>query len=119
MRRPDERTAGVVTVLVPRPGTPAGNRIDVGSGIVTADATSDRVLVYYEGNRYGAMNLRTFEERVFHATARLVERYPTVAFGQYARADFDVVGTFAYSADWKERRLEIADAARVQAWTEA
>lgn len=122
VRDGDDRTGRVLrvlSVLVPRPGTPAGGRIDPGSGVVTADATTERVQVYYEGNRYGAENLRTFEARVFHAAGRLASRYPTVACGVYDRADFAVVGTCTFSADWRLRDLVVTDAPRLAEWMTA
>jgi len=115
----------MVMVLVPKPGTRASRNIDPGSGVVTlaaywrSAADTDRVLVYYEGNRYGAVNLTTFEERVLQAAGRLDKRYPTIAKGAWPAIEFDVVGTFSFSEDWRAHRLDVTDAALVARWCAA
>lgn len=66
--------------------------VDKGSGIVGrpapnggaygAESHADdngRVLVDFEGNRYGAANIVTYADRVYHAYGRMVDDYPTVA----------------------------------------
>jgi len=114
-----------LTVLVPKPGTAASARIDPGSGIVTLPAhwdkraDTDPVLVYFEGNRYGAENMTTFEARVLQAAGRLDKHYPTIAFGAWPRSEFEVVGTFWFSEDWRTHRLELTDAAAVARWCAA
>lgn len=110
----------MLLVLWPKPGTRAAGVIDPGSGVVT-DPTFDRLpdlvseddpfagvtaafdgrikpylLVYYEGNRYDAENLRLYEQRVLCAAGRCVERYPTMARGVFPREDFEVIGTVTY-----------------------
>lgn len=105
-------------VLVPKPGTPAGLTIDHGSGVV-CDPESDakgRVQVYFEGNRFGA-DMRTFGERVLHAAGRLDKNYPTIARGVFDKTDFDQVGTFSYSEDWKQTAIDITDRTAVDRWT--
>lgn len=102
----------MIVVVVPRRGTEPALVIDAGSGVVCADFLGERVLVYFEGNRYGASNLQTFEERVRCAAGRLVQHYPTVARGQFARADFTPVGLLSEAFG-----LTITDAAAVAAWT--
>jgi hypothetical protein len=37
------------------------------------------IVVYYEGNLYGAVNMVTFADRAMHAYYRLRDHYPTVA----------------------------------------
>jgi hypothetical protein len=117
-----------LVVLVPKPGTYPAATIDRGSGIVTdpeavwfrgtpaVDPTTVRWEVYYEGNRYGAENMKLFEERVKHAAGRLSVKYPTVARGLYPPDQFDVVGTYEFSPDWRESRLEVTDEATLTAW---
>jgi hypothetical protein len=66
-----------LAVYVPDPDAPADAartvaHIDRGSGIVgkrivEADPAESPLLVYYEGNRYGAENMRLYAERVYHA----------------------------------------------------
>jgi hypothetical protein len=78
-----------LAVYVPDPDAPAEAartvaHIDKGSGIVgkrivDADPAESPLLVYYEGNRYGAENMRRYAERVYHAASRMEEDYPTVA----------------------------------------
>jgi hypothetical protein len=62
------------------------------SGIVARRLSHGKVEVYFEGNRYGAANLTTFEERVLCAAGRLTARYPTVAKAWCDLGDIEVVG---------------------------
>ena len=111
-----------LVVLVPRPHTNAAAAIDRGSGIVAnahaaewaAEAFFD---VYYEGNRYGAVNLTRFEDKVECAAGRLSTRYPTIARGTFPREEFRVVGYFSYDAAEGEHQLRIVDEATLRAWT--
>jgi hypothetical protein len=57
-----------------------------GSGVVGTPQEEGRVLVDYEGNRYGAVNMVTLADRVRQAWGRHARRYPTVA-RQLVRAD--------------------------------
>lgn len=74
-----------LAVYVPTEGAPdtlglAVKHIDRGSGIVGEDPhQGERLLVYYEGNRFGAQNIVTFADRCYFAASRLIETYPTVA----------------------------------------
>lgn len=125
-------TRTTLTVLVPVLGTIPAGIIDSGSGIVSdmrlfyeqqdrssrGDWPQPTIEVYYEGNRYGMSNIRTFEDRVFQAAGRLVQRYPTIARGVYPRAWFTPVGTFAFNADWSDRRLDITDHATLDLWVQ-
>jgi len=97
-------------VLVPKPETTAARMIDPGSAIVrTVDEedSAERVTVYFEGNRFGAANLKRFEDRVIAAAGRLEAQYPTVARGSFPRGDFEIVGIFLYSPDWTFKKLEL------------
>lgn len=102
--------------------------IDRGSGIVgTVEAwpvhQGDHVLIDYEGNRYGAVNLRTFADRVARAWDRQSVRYPTVArmvvhkqalveVGEYDQAEGVVrVTNAAALADWLD--VEVIDPAEL------
>lgn len=61
-------------------GTPAEQLIARGSAVVgRGDVSEGRTLVYYEGNLYGAQNMRVFADRVTHAAGRMREAYPTIA----------------------------------------
>ncbi len=71
-----------IGVYIPRqPPTPSLRHLKRGTAIVSDSTHLSGVLmeVYYEGNAYGAENLRSFEERALHATGRLVQRSPTTA----------------------------------------
>lgn len=104
-------------VLVPKLDTRPAHAILPKSGIVAA-TLDDQVDVYFEGNRYGAANIVTFEDKVLHAAGRLDAKYPTVARGRYALDDFVVVGLFSYSADWKQTELEVFESGKdaLEAW---
>jgi hypothetical protein len=104
-------------VLVPKPGTRPEAVILPGSGIVAASVEHDQVKVYYEGNKYGAEAMQDYAKRVLHAAGRLDKHYPTIAFGVWATADFDVVGTFTFDADWRTHELTISNQALVDQWT--
>lgn len=119
-------------VLIPLPGSVVRHWIDRGSGVVALaqdvhDAIANRhrveappdatITVYFEGNRYDAVNLRTFEERLNCAAGRLVTKYPTVATAQYRRSEFEVVGRFWMSADYKTHGFVAYDQPAIDAWT--
>jgi hypothetical protein len=53
-----------------------------------------QVVVYYEGNLYGAVNLGRYAERVRHAYWRMVENYPTVAMSVVPGEELAQVGWF-------------------------
>lgn len=52
-------------------------RIDGRSPKMVAPDTT--LVIDYEGNRYGAVNMRTYADRATHAAGRQKEHYPTVA----------------------------------------
>jgi hypothetical protein len=111
-------------VLVPKPGSMAEKIIDRGSGIVTRPLPEGRFpkedgaqrMVYFEGNRYGAENLRTFKERVIQAAGRLHTRYPTVARGLFPASEFEEVGTLVVAADGSYDSLVIDSPFEVERW---
>lgn len=80
-----------VAVYIPTPG--AGTAIDAGSGIVGRFTSGHHLEVYYEGNRFGAVNIVTFADRVYHAADRMESSYPTSARGVFPAFDFEHVGT--------------------------
>jgi hypothetical protein len=69
-----------MNVYVPIAG-PAQEVILRGSGIVGTEVPTlpPQVVIDYEGNAYGAVNLRTWADRVARAADRHETRYPTVA----------------------------------------
>lgn len=76
--------------------------IDAGSAVVALTSESGSGFdVYYEGNRYGAENLRTFEDKVGCAAGRALYRYPTIA-----RTHLPVINSaFHYVGTWDGHRL--------------
>jgi hypothetical protein len=116
-----------LTVLVPKPGTHAAEVIHRGSGVVTdpkwdtlpALVSDDPmvglfvdkpdILVYYEGNGWGATNSQRFEYCVGIAAGRLDQRYPTIACGHFRRDDFEVIGKYTYADDWSSHALEFTE----------
>lgn len=85
---------GTHVIYVPKEATDLG--IVPGSGIVgnVVQQYPDRVLIYYEGNVYGAENMRRFVERVYNAADRQVARYPTSAMMAVRRDELIEVGRF-------------------------
>lgn len=65
---------GCYLVLIPKKVM----TIAPGSGIVAAQKEG-MFHIHYEGNLYGAENLRTWEERLLHAAGRAYQNYPTTA----------------------------------------
>jgi hypothetical protein len=83
-----------LSVYVPYVGTLEW--IDPGSGIVGSklDNEPDRIVIDYEANRHGAVNIRTFADRVAHAADRHITRYPTIARAVVDADQLLWVGTF-------------------------
>jgi hypothetical protein len=55
---------------------------------------SQLVMVYFEGNRFGADNLQRWVDRVNCAAGRLLSRYPTVATALLPVGELEEVGVF-------------------------
>lgn len=106
-----------LAVYVPEPDASAEAartvaHIDRGSGIVgkiivEADPDESPLLVYYEGNRYGATNMERYAERVMHAAGRMTEDYPTTA-QSVVRADALIQVGWWYP---QERRVDLVGSA--------
>lgn len=99
-----------LAVYVPNDDAPevvglAVEHIDKGSGIVGRPAPDTRILIYYEGNRYGASNIVTFADRCYHAASRLEQDYPTVAQAYVPAEAITQAGWFYMP----ERRVDIRD----------
>jgi hypothetical protein len=85
------------TIYVPVPSSHLRNLIARGSGIVGTPQGNGRVLIDYEGNLYGAENLKTYEERVYHAHDHHTwgaYGYPTVARALVEAKELEPVGSF-------------------------
>jgi hypothetical protein len=68
-----------IYAYVPQPDTILARMIDPRSGIVGRPDGHGRINLYYEGNRFGAENVRTYADRCAIAAGRLQENYPTIA----------------------------------------
>ena len=107
----------VLNIYVPRPDSAAERTVARGSALVGRHDSVRRVAVdghedvmqevHYEGNVYGAENLRSFEERVAVAAGRLVANYPTVARGWFSDRDLILVG--AYNPEQDEVDIHAAE----------
>ena len=68
------------TVYIPRKNSRLADIVFPSSAIVKSRLISDTsVMVYYEGNVYGAENIKTFEDKCSLAAGRAKDRYPTTA----------------------------------------
>lgn len=66
-----------------------------GSGIVgRASLFPERIALDYEGNIYGAVNMRTFADRVQIAASRAAANYPTVARALVERERVKRIGVY-------------------------
>lgn len=82
-------------VYVPKRGTFAHIHIHMGSGIIGRVLIEhQKVHLYYEGNIYGSESMKRFEDKLFHAWGRMVQKYPTVAQMVVSVADVVVIGAF-------------------------
>lgn len=100
-------------IFVPEEGSNLG--IHPGSGIVAAvdSASSGPVLIYFEGNLFGAENLKDFESRVNQAAGRQVQRYPTIAKMTVSRDQLIEVGRFDYCSN---RVVSLLNEHQLLAW---
>jgi Domain of unknown function (DUF4262) len=91
-RPPEVKGAAGLAVYVPAPGRLAF--IDRGSGIVGTTVAAGQVLIDYDSNRVGAVNLVTYADRVANAHDRQAHRAPISARAQVDEADLHLVGWF-------------------------
>jgi hypothetical protein len=84
----------MLNVYLPREGSHLGSLVDRGSALVADDLGQDRLVVYFEGNRYGAVNLQRWADRVECAAGRLTAKYPTSALCAAERDDIQLLGLF-------------------------
>ncbi len=70
----------------------------------------DATVVYFEGNIYGAENLKTFEERAICSYGRMVMSYPTCAMCAEQIDSLEVVGYVT------QHGLEIDETPAYLAW---
>jgi hypothetical protein len=100
------------TIFVPRGPELAGRTLIAGSGLVGIPAGPGRVLVYFEGNRYGSENVRTWADKVRVAAGRLQEVAPTSAVLIADANDLYAVGSIGYGLD----DIDVVDRSAVQLW---
>lgn len=67
------------SVFIVKEGAKVAVLFAPGSGIVGFERGSGTIHVYYEGNVYGAENVKTWDSKVRMAYGRMVQKYPTVA----------------------------------------
>lgn len=113
----NERPSEVV-VVVPSDADPqvgSYGRIEPGSGIVLERidmvAGFDGML-WFEGNLYGAGNIVTYADKVYHAWGRMDAHYPTIAKTAAHNDEIVEVGTF----DTKFGIVTVTDEAALAAW---
>jgi hypothetical protein len=105
-------------VFVPKAGSMAADIVAPGSAIVASHERADslsgdgKVLCYYEGNLYGAINLQSFAERLLVASLRARDKCRTVAMGIFSEDELAVAGYY----DLKERRLMVTDSGALKGW---
>jgi hypothetical protein len=68
-----------------------------GSGIVAfrVEEAPTKLVLYYEGNIYDAVNLRAFQQRVHQSYGRMTARYGTIAQSMLPAEWFTVVGAYS------------------------
>lgn len=67
-----------MNILIPKPGALQRKLIKAGSAIVAVERTDGSADISYEGNLYGAENLRSYWGRLLSAASRLAQQYPSV-----------------------------------------
>lgn len=85
-----------LAIYCPKPDSPMAKTLKPGSAIVgdPDKITEGRAHIYYEGNVYGAENMRQYTERLLHAGGRLTTKYPTVAQAFIPLDELDEVGVY-------------------------
>lgn len=103
------------TLYVPALGSSLSRTLARGSAIVSDANEAPRdglVVIYFEGNIFGAVNLVEYPDRVLNAAGRLRENYPTSAMQGAYLSDLVAIGTFHYPT----RGLLIENRAALQEW---
>jgi len=100
----------MIDVYVPGPNCPIS--IVDGSGIVGCRHKGDLIEIYFEGNIYGASELRPHLARVRHAYFRMREHYPTVARAVVPATELTHVGYYDEVSD----ELHITNQPELDRW---
>lgn len=113
-RSPPYTKANTPPMPVYVPASDEGHGIARGSAIVSMAGpdAGGRITVWYEGNLYGAENLKHFEERLRSAAGRAATRYPTVALASLEACELKQVGVYHYAT----AKLELTDAKALETW---
>jgi len=108
-----------VGIVVPKVASPLSLIVDPGSAIVCAlddegqpVSHNGQVLVYFESNRYGAVNLQDFESQVMVAAGRLRDDAPTVAKALVPVDELQLVGWYRD----RDLPLDVVDPVTLTAW---
>jgi hypothetical protein len=88
--------------------------IEPGAGIIGSPRADHpgKLLIDYEDNRAGAINIRTYADRVLHAADRHLTGYPTSKRLLVDADDLLRVGTF----DTCSRVVEVNDSETLESW---
>lgn len=97
-------------VVVPKAASTWSKMIVSGSAIAAFKSDAQNLVIYYEGNLYGASNLRRFEDRALIAYGRLTQRAPTIAMAVVPISEFVIVGHMT------PERLAIQERDRLEMW---
>lgn len=78
------------------PNAPNTFGIDPASAIVAgvSQRGNETLQVYFEGNRFGAENMKRFDERCLHAAGRAATRYQTIAKAALPASELLHVGVY-------------------------
>jgi hypothetical protein len=107
----------VPPVAIYVPELPAARPLSIApaSGIVGRPVEPGRVLVYYEGNLNGAVNLQRWEDRVICAAGRLLTHASTVAVATVEATWMRQVGHLMVC----DKRIQISDQQSLGQWLAA
>lgn len=83
------------TIYIPKPNTYLHRMLKKGSAVIKSKMVGEgMVKVYYEGNIYNAVNIRTYEDRCMLAAGRARDNYPTTSFMAVPEYDLIEAGTY-------------------------
>lgn len=104
----------MIGIYVPRPGSLTEAMIRPHSAVVASiDEGVDMASCFFEGNIYGAQNLRSFHDRLVVAAGRLTSDYPTTARALVSVAD--LIRVASYDTRFLAVR-DVIDGQRLSKW---
>jgi hypothetical protein len=86
--RPELAAPLRLSLYVPHPESRLCTELARGSAIVGLPMASGQVRIYYEGNVFGAQNLKRYRDKAVQAAGRMLHRYPA-GYPTRAREDVD------------------------------